>query len=392
MKARKIGDGIYWVGAMDWDRRIFDSLIPLPGGTSYNAYFVQGREKSALVDTVEPTMKWILFDRLKSLKVSSIDYVVVNHAEQDHSGTVPEILEAYPMAKVVTSQIGKAMVVDMLAVTADRIITVNEGQQIDLGGKTLQFFNFPWVHWPETMITWIPEQKILMSCDLFGSHLASADIFVRDEPSVLRAAKRYYAEIMMPFRKLIASNMKKVVKLEAEVIAPSHGPIHGRPETIIDAYRDWATGEPKNLVIVPYISMHNSTRIMVEHFMDACAERGINAEQFDLNDSDIGRLAMSLVDASGIVLGSPMVLAGPHPKAAYAAILVNALRPKVKYMSVIGSFGWGGRLVETIQSLVPGLNVEVFPPVLAKGLPGAKDFAALDALTDTFQDRLLKLK
>jgi flavorubredoxin len=392
MLARRIDEGIYWVGAMDWDRRLFDSLIPLPDGTSYNAYFIQGRDKSALVDTVDPTMKRILFERLKSLEVASIDYIVANHAEQDHSGVIPDILEAYPMAKVVTSQIGKAMIMDLLSVSADRIVTVNDGDAIDLGNKTLQFISFPWVHWPETMITWIPEQKILMSCDLFGSHLASADLFVTDEHSVLQSAKRYYAEIMMPFRRLISANLKKVVKLEAEIIAPSHGPIHRRPELIINAYNDWATGEPKNLVLVPYISMHDSTRIMVEHFMDACAARGVNAEQFDLNDSDIGKLAMSLVDASGIVLGSPMVLAGPHPKVAYAAILANALRPKVKYLSVIGSYGWGGRLTETLQSLVPGLKVEVFPPVLAKGLPRAKDFAALDALADTFRDRLLTTK
>ena len=390
MQARKIDEGIYWVGAMDWDRRLFDCLIPLPDGTSYNAYYVRGKEKSALIDAVDPSMKRVLFERLKSLEVASIDYIVANHAEQDHSGAIRDIVEAYPMAKVVTSQIGKSMIVDLLTVDSGRIITVNDGDTIDLGGKTLQFVGFPWVHWPETMLTWIPEQKILMPCDLFGSHLASADIFVTDENAVLQSAKRYYAEIMMPFRKLIAANLKKVVKLGAEVIAPSHGPIHRRPELIIDAYREWASAEPKNLVLVPYVSMHESTRMMVEHFMDACAARGVNAEQFDLTDSDIGKLAMSLVDASGIVFGSPMVLAGPHPKVAYAAMLANALRPKVKYLSVIGSYGWGGKLTETIQSLVPGLNAEVFPPVLAKGLPGKKEYAALDALADTFRDRILK--
>ncbi len=389
MHARKIDEGVYWVGAVDWDRRMFDSLIPLPDGTSYNAYLVKGQEQTALIDAVDPAMKRILLQRLESLGVTSLDYVVANHAEQDHSGTIPDILDKFPMAKVVTSQIGKSMIMDLLDVPYDRIVTVNDGETINLGGKTLQFFSFPWVHWPETMITWIPEQKILMPCDLFGSHLASSELFVTDGHAVLASAKRYYAEIMMPFRKMISSNLKKVTKLGAKIIAPSHGPIHRRPDLILNAYQDWVSGDPKNLVLVPYISMHDSTRMMVEHFVDACSERGVRVQQFDLVDSDIGKLAMALVDASGIVLGSPMVLAGPHPKVAYAAMLANALRPKVKYLSVIGSYGWGGKLVETLQSLVPGLNVEVFTPVLAKGRPGEKEFTALDALADTFRNHLL---
>ncbi len=390
MHAPKVTEGIHWVGVMDWDRRLFDSLIPLPDGTSYNAYFVKGTDKSALVDAVDPSMTHILFDRLRSLKITSIDYIVANHAEQDHSGAIPDVLEAFPMSKVITSQIGKSMITDLLPVPADRIITVRDGESIELGGKTLQFIYFPWVHWPETILTWIPEQKVLMPCDLFGSHLASSSIFVTDEHAVMQAAKRYYAEIMMPFRKLISANLKKVSTLAPEIIAPSHGPIHRSPHPIIDAYREWSSGEPKNQVLVPYISMHESTRLMVEHFIDACSERSVNAEQFDLNDSDIGKMAMSLVDASGIVFGSPMVLAGPHPKVAYAAILANALRPKVKYLSVIGSYGWGGKLVETLQSLVPGLQAEMFSPVLAKGRPGEKEFTALNALADTFRDHLLK--
>jgi len=136
--------------------------------------------------------------------------------------------------------------------------------------------------------------------------------------------------------------------------------------------------------------MHDSTRLMVEHLVEACAERGILAEQFNLADADTGKLAMSLVDAAAIVLGSPMVLGGPHPKVAYAAILANALRPKVRFISVIGSFGWGGRLVETLQSLIPALKAEVIPPVLVKGLPRAKDFAALDELAEALRTRISK--
>ncbi|HTY62607.1 MAG TPA: rubredoxin [Acidobacteriota bacterium] len=392
MQARKIGEGIWWVGAVDWDRRLFDSLIPLPDGTSYNAYFVQGTEKSALIDAVDPAMRRVLFERLQSLNLSAIDYVIANHAEQDHSGCIPDILDAYPMAKVVTSDKGKSLVMDLLAVPEDRILTVKDGEAIELGDKTLQFRYFPWVHWPETMITWLPQQKILFTCDLFGSHLASSELFVSDEAALLQSAKRYYAEIMMPFRTTIEMNLSKVLNLGPQMIAPSHGPIHRRPRLIIDAYRDWVSGPPKNLVVVPYITMHESTRLMVEHFVEACATRGIITEQFDLTEADIGKLAMLLVDAAGVVFGSPMVLAGPHPKVAYAALLANALRPKATFASVLGSFGWGGRLVETLQSLMPALKIDLLPPVLAKGLPRAKDFAAIDALADSVRSRIAQPK
>jgi flavorubredoxin/rubredoxin len=276
----------------------------------------------------------------------------------------------------------------LLEVPEDRIMVVKDGDTLDLGNRTLQFISFPWVHWPETMLTWFPQQKILFSCDLFGSHYASADLFASDENAVLLSAKRYYAEIMMPFRTPIENNLGKVVKLEAQLIAPSHGPIHKKPAMIIDVYRHWVSGPAKKLIVVPYVSMHDSTRLMVEHFVEACAARGIAAEQHNLADADIGKLAMSLVDAAGVVFGSPMVLSGPHPKVAYAAILANALKPKAKYFSIIGSYGWGGKLTETIQSLIPNLKGEFIPPVLAKGLPKAKDYEALDALAESFKNRL----
>jgi flavorubredoxin/rubredoxin len=389
MQARKIGDGVWWTGAVDWDRRLFDSLIPLPDGTSYNSYFVQGATRSALIDAVDPGKKSVLFERLKSLNVKTIDFVIANHAEQDHSGSIPDVLDAFPTAKVVATEKGKPMLMDLLAVQEDRILVVKDGESIDLGGKTLKFVHFPWVHWPETMLTWLPEQKILFSCDLFGSHLATSELFAGDEATVLPAAKRYFAEIMMPFRTSIEKNLGKVTQLDPQIIASSHGPIYKHPQFIIEAYREWVSGPPRNLVVVPYISMHDSTRIMVEHFVEACAERDICVEQLDLTSADIGKIAMLLVDAAGVVFGSPMVLAGPHPKVAYAALLANALKPKVKFFSVIGSFGWGGRLTETFQALMPNLKAELIPPVLAKGLPREKDYEAISALADAVRDRIL---
>jgi flavorubredoxin len=373
---------IYAVGAIDWDRRLFDELIPLPDGTSYNAYLVMGSEKIALLDTVDPTKTDVLIDNLVKAGADRIDYIVAHHAEQDHSGGIPDILMLYPDAKVVTNPKCKGMLIDLLQISEDKFITVDDGQILSLGDKTLQFIYIPWVHWPETMGTYLKEDKIFFPCDFFGSHLATSSLFIEDQALVYESAKRYYAEIMMPFRTAIKNNLEKIKDLQIDIIASSHGPVYDNPKFIIDAYKDWVSDNVKNEVVLPYISMHDSTRKMVEHFVDALIERGITVKQFNLSVTDIGKLAILLVDAATIVLGSPTVLTAAHPKVAYAAILANALRPKTKFASIIGSYGWGGRMVEQITSLISNLKVEILEPVIAKGYPKDNDFTALENLAD----------
>ena len=387
MKPRKIKDGIYWVGAVDWDRRLFDDLIPLPDGTSYNAYLIQGSEKTALIDTVDPTMSHVLFGRLNQLGAERIDYVIANHAEQDHSGTLPQVLERYPEAQVVCTPKCKGMLVDLGLAPEDRILAVDDGATLSLGDRTLEFIHAPWVHWPETMLTYLREGQCLFPCDFFGSHLATTDLYVTDEGRVYEAAKRYYAEIMMPFRKIIQKNLKKVQGYEISLIAPSHGPMYDRPEFILEAYQDWVFSDPKNIVVLPYISMHGATREMVNYLVDALTEKGVTVEQFNLAVTDIGKLAMALVDAATIVIGSPTVLTGAHPNVVYAAYLANALRPKVKFVSIIGSYGWGSKMVQQLAGLIPNLKVEVLDPVVVKGYPRDEDFEALEQLAATIAEK-----
>jgi len=387
MQARKIKENIYWVGAVDWDRRLFDALIPLPDGTSYNAYLVRGSEKIALIDTVDPMMTDVLLSRLDSLGLERLDYVIAHHAEQDHSGTLPPILARYPGAQIVTSTKGKGMLMDLLPLPEDRILAMDDGATLSLGDKTFKFIYAPWVHWPETMSTYLPEDKILFSCDWFGSHLATSDLYVTDEGRSYEAAKRYYAEIMMPFRKIIEKNMEKIKDYAIALIAPSHGPMYRRPAFILDAYRSWLFDEPKNIVVLPYVSMHDSTRQMVNHLLDALIARGVKVERFNLEDVDLGKLATALVDAATLVVGSPTVMTAAHPKAVYAAYLANALRPKLKYVSLIGSYGWGSKMVEQLTGMLSNLKVEMLEPVIAQGLPKEKDFTALDRLAETIASK-----
>jgi flavorubredoxin len=379
---RQLHTNIYAVGAIDWDARLFDRLIPLPDGTSYNAYLIQGSEKTALLDTVDPTKTEVLLGNLVDAGVNKIDYIIAHHAEQDHSGSLPDVLLIYPDAKIVTNPKCKQMLMDLLSIEDEKFITVEDGEKLSLGDKTLHFVYTPWVHWPETMSTYIPEDKILFSCDFFGAHLAASSLFVDDEATVYESAKRYYAEIMMPFRKPINSNIVKLADFDIDIIAPSHGPVHNRPQFIVDAYKDWSSDNVKNEVVIAYVSMHGSTAKMVSHFVEALIKRGIKVKQFELSTVDIGKLAMALVDTATVVIGSPTVLIGPHPCAAYAAFLANALRPKTKFATIIGSYGWGGKTVEQLAAMMTNLKAEILEPVLAKCEPKEDDFAALDKLAD----------
>ncbi len=385
MKARKIKDGIYWMGFVDWDRRLFDSLVPLPDGTSYNAYLIKGSEKTALIDAVELPMADELLGQLKD--VDKIDYLISNHAEQDHSGIIPKILEKYPDARLITTPKAKGLLMDLLQISEGVFTTVEDGETLSLGDRTLKFIYTPWVHWPETMVTYLEEYEILFSCDFFGSHIATTDLFVTDEARVHEAAKRYFAEIMMPFRKVIKKDLDKLEPLSIKMIAPGHGQIFQRPELILDAYQEWVQGSCRNTVVLPYVSMHESTKLMVNYLTAALVEKGVKVELFNLAETDIGKLAMALMDAATIVVGTPTVLAGPHPYAAYAAFLANALRPNTKFLSIIGSYGWGGKTVETLAGMIPNLKVEVLTPVLCKGKPSDDAYKALDELAASIAEK-----
>jgi len=383
---RPLKPNIFFVGAIDWDRRMFDELIPLPDGTSYNSYLIQGSQKVALIDTVDPSKVDTLMGNLVSLGVDHIDYIISHHAEQDHSGSIGQLLILYPQAKVVTNPKCRDMLMDLLHLEADQFQTVEDGQTLSLGDKTLKFIYTPWVHWPETMCSYLEEDRILFSCDFFGSHLATSSLFVDDEAKTVEDAKRYYAEIMMPFRNQIQKNLDKLSAYSIDMIAPSHGPVYPRPALIMDAYRDWVSDRVKNEVVVAYVSMHDSTRRMVEHLVNELMDKGVGVKQFNLANADIGKLAISTVDAATIVIGSPTVLVGPHPAAAYAALLINALRPKTRFVSVVGSYGWAGKMVEQFKGLLVNLKAEFIEPVVAKGHPRDEDYHRLDALANKIHD------
>ncbi|MFQ5427940.1 MAG: FprA family A-type flavoprotein [Thermodesulfobacteriota bacterium] len=388
MRSKRIIDGVFSVGAVDFSRRLFDALVPLPEGTSYNAYLVQGSDKTALIDTVDPAMTSTLMGHLE--EVETLDYIVANHAEQDHSGAIPELLRKYKDAMVVCNDKCKTLLMSHLSIEAERFVVVKDRDTLPLGGKTLEFISTPWVHWPETMCTYLQEGGVLFSCDLFGSHLATSELYSSREERVYEAIKRYYAEVMMPFRKIIRKHLAMLSDFDIEIIAPSHGPVHKDVSFVMETHCKWVSDEAANTVVLPYVSMHGSTGRMVDRLTESLSEEGVRVERFDLTVADTGRYAASLVDAATIIIASPCFLTGAHPLVVSAAFLANALKPKLKFASIIGSYGWGSRMVPQIKGLLSGLKLEYIEPMEIKGEPGKSDFSALDGLAAEIRKRHLE--
>ena len=387
LKIRPIKNNVFFIGSKDADRRMFDELIPLTQGTTYNSYLVKGSEKTAIIDTDYPKKLEEYKKRLEENNITKIDYIVSNHAEQDHSGGIPMLLEMYPEAKVVTNAKVKDNVMNLLHVSEDKFIVINDGDELSLGDKTLQFILAPFVHWPDTMFTYLKEDKMLFTCDYLGAHYTKHDLFADYTQELVEAAKRYYAEIIMPFRTFARKYLEKIKTMDVDIILPSHGPVYDKPEWIIDLYADWVSDNVKNKVVIPYVSMYDSTTMLVERLNKKLTEAGIDVKLFNLVECDEGELSMELVDCATVVLGSSMVLAGPHPAAVMAAYLTNALKPKFKYYSIIGSYGWGGNLEGTLEKMFTAIKPEKLDYVVVKGQPQDKDFAKIDELANQIKEK-----
>lgn len=380
MNMLSIKNNVFYLGSKDPDRVLFDQLVPLPQGTSYNSYFIKGSEKTALVDTMYPKKIEELIEKLDNGGIKSIDYIICNHAEQDHSGALPVLSKKYPNAKIVTNAKCKDIIMSMLHVDEEKFMLINDGDELSLGDKTVQFIIAPWVHWPDTMFSYLKEDKILFTCDFLGAHYTHYDLYADCSCALEEAAKRYYAEIMMPFRNFAKKYTQRIKEMNVEMILPSHGPIYDKPNFILDLYEEWTSDKVNNKVLIPYVSMYESTQILVDELAKKLRESGVEVCVFDLIECDEGELSMELVDTATVVLGSSMVLAGPHPAAVTTAYLVNALRPKIKFYSIIGSYGWGGNLTGILESMFTIVKPEKIDYVIVKGKPTDEDLAKIDEL------------
>lgn len=390
-KAIEIVPGIFWVGATDWHRRVFDRFLSLPYGTSYNAYLVRGSQKTVLVDTVARGFEDLLLEKIgRVLDPAGIDYLVMNHAEPDHGGAIPRVMAAAPQARLVTTKRGVEMAGMFYNIPVERCQAVAEGDTLDLGGRTLQFLDTPWLHWPETMSTYCPQEGALFPCDFLGAHLASDKLFADEVGElVMPEAKRYYAAIMMPFASRAVRTLDKLQALDLRIVAPSHGPVHREPRRLLEVQRKWAGGPLEMKVVIIYATMYGSTEALKGAVVGALSARGIETIEYDLGVADLSHVAADLVDARALVVGSPTVLGGPHPLVLSAVETVRILRPPGKTAAVFGSSGWGGGAAAYLKARLESAGYQVLDPVEIKGPPRPADLEAAWALGQQVAERVL---
>jgi flavorubredoxin len=361
MTLATLRENIHWVGAVDWAIRDFHSYDTERGAT-YNAYLVRD-EKTALIDTVKgPFAEELLRNVASLVDPASVDYIVCNHAELDHSGALPQVLRALPQATLLCDKKCAAALTAHFDTAAWKIRVVAHGETVSLGRRTLHFIETPMVHWPESMFTYVPEERLLFSMDAFGQHYATSERF-DDEvglAAVMQEAKTYYANIVMPFGKPVLACLARVAGLKIDMIAPSHGLIwrrHGAE--IIAAYRDWANHRAKPKVLVIYDTMWESTTAMAQAILSGATQPGVHTQLIPIRRSNLTRIAGEVLDAAAIAFGSSTLNRGMMPAAAAALCYLEGLRPEGKAALSFGSYGWGRGGPEAVDQALRRMQWEI---------------------------------
>jgi flavorubredoxin len=360
-------DGVNWVGVVDWNIRDFHGYIT-SRGTTYNAYLVSD-EKTALVDTVKLPFANELVEHIKELtSLDKLDYIIVNHVEMDHSSSLPVLVKLAPQAKIYSTARGKEELIKHYGTEFERVEIVKSGDTIKLGKKTLTFLEAPMLHWPDSMFTYIAEDKILLPNDAFGQHFASSGRF-DDEVNqhvLMEEAITYYANILTPFSPLIVKKIQEVVamKLPIDIIGPSHGVIwRNDPMKIVNAYMDWCTGRVvTNKAVVVFDTMWGSTDKMARAISEGLTSEGVEVKLLKLRCTDNTDIVTEIVDAKAVIVGSPTLNNGMFPSLGSFLTYIGGLKPKGKAWYFFGSYGWGGGAVRGMIKIAKEAGFEAVEP------------------------------
>jgi len=389
MEIVELKKGIYWVGAVDWNIRDFHGYST-PNGTTYNAYLILD-EKNVLVDTVKAPFYLEMMGRISEIiDPSKIDVIISNHVEMDHAGSLPQVVERIGNPLVVTSERGK-MGLEKYHQRPFNFRVIRTGETLSLGRRSLAFVEAPMLHWPDSMFTHLKEDCLLLPNDAFGQHFASTQRF-EDEVSaeaVMRHAAKYYANILWPLAPLILKKVDEVVKMgiPIDMIAPSHGLIWRRdPGRIIKAYIEWSRGKTERKILVVYDSMWGNTEAMAKAILKGLTEEGVHARLLSLKTNHRSDLVEEMLEAKGILLGSPTLNNGMFPSMGDFLTYVKGLRPRGKVFGLFGSYGWGGGALKEMRRHLEAEKFEVWDQELSaqflsnegelkKGIEFGREFA-----------------
>jgi len=354
----QLKDGVYWVGAVDWDLRSFHGYVT-HRGTTYNAYLVKA-DKVALVDTVKaPFHETMLRHVMEVVDPKKIDYIVSNHAEPDHSGSLAMMAAEAPQAKIIASERGAPVLKKYYGLD---VSTIKETPQLDLGGKTLSFTPVPMAHWPDSMVSYIPEDKLLLSNDAFGQHLASVGRFDDevDQAVLWQEATAYYANILMPLNRSVGRAMKALGGLPIEMIAPSHGVIWRRDlKGVLDHYAGWVEGRTVPRVVIAYDTMWKSTQTMAYAIAEGAASRGVETKVFNLTENHSSDVITEVLEAKAVLVGSPTLNNHVFPTVAEFLAYMRGLKPQNKVGAAFGSYGWAGGAKRIVEEEMRQAGIEL---------------------------------
>ena len=361
-KASKISDRVYWVGAIDWGIRDFHGYLTARG-TTYNAFLVMG-DKIALIDTVKPGFRDELLARVSSvIDPTKIDYIVSNHAEMDHSGCLPEIYGIVKPDKVFASTMGAKAIQEHFG-SCVPIETVGENAGLSLGNMNLSFVETRMIHWPDSMFSYLHEEKMLFSQDGFGMHLATTERFADEIPEWIldEEAAKYFANILLPLSELIKNLLGKVTKLglPIDIIAPDHGPVWRKdPGNIVGLYSKWSEQKRSRKAVIAYDSMWGSTSLMARMIADGIVEGGGSALLMPLASCHRSDIATEVLDCGALIVGSPTLNNGVLPRIADLLSYIKGLKPKNLIGAAFGSYGWSGESIGSIEESLKAMKIEI---------------------------------
>jgi flavorubredoxin len=360
--AVKVTDRVFWVGAVDWNVRDFHGYAT-NRGTTYNAYIVMA-DKITLIDTVKAPFKEEMMSRIASvIDPAKIDYIVSNHSEMDHSASLPAVLESIKPEKVFASAMGRNALEEHFHMNGN-VDEVKDGGDIDLGNMKITCFETRMLHWPDSMVSYLHEEKLLFSQDAFGMHLATSDLFDDEIPKWLleHEAAKYYANILMPFSHLVLKALERIAGLgvEIDLVAPDHGPIwRENIEWILGLYGTWAKRAPGNKAVIFYDTMWGSTDLMARAIADGLREGGTVVKVLKLGSAHRSDIATELLDAGAVVVGSPTLNNHMFPSVADALTYIKGLKPKGLFGFAFGSYGWSGESVKHIEEMLAEMKVDI---------------------------------
>lgn len=371
MSAIKIKDGIYSVGVLNPNMRIFDVVMRTDYGTSYNSYLIKG-EKTALVETVHSNFFEEFIDNIKSVAdLSSIDYVIMNHNEPDHSGSLAKLIEAVPDIKIITSKAGSIYLKHITGKMDIEIISVKDGDTLDLGGgKVLKFISAPFLHWPDSIFTWLENDKVAFTCDFLGCHYCEPGMFdssVKYPKRFSDAFKLYYDAIFSPFKPYVLSGLEKLSALDAEYVCTSHGPIlqkDGFLEKAKENYLKWSTPEKRSNKLIPifYCSAYGNTEKLAQSIKEGIrdVEKTADVETYDLNEADFDTCVKLINSCDAFLIGTPTINRDAVRPIWTLTASIDAINSKGRPCAVFGSFGWSGEGVPMISDRLKSLKCKVF--------------------------------